>query len=138
MACGSGKLVDWASLSKIRGQLGEDFGRILNYFREDGARSLAQLEEAMGRRDAAGLVLPAHRLKAEALLFGAELLGLLAEKIEHRSRRCVEFHETPDELIGDVAQLRPLFTETLALFDREEAPSVSPRRRLAGFGRKRA
>ena len=47
--------------------------------------------------------------------------------------RCIESHEAPDELIGEVVRLRPLFEQTLALFDRELNPV---RQRVAGFGRK--
>jgi HPt (histidine-containing phosphotransfer) domain-containing protein len=127
--------VDWAVFGKARAELGADFVRILGYFREDGVKSVAAIEEAMRARSAAALVRPAHMLKGESLQFGAEPLGALAEHIELVARRCVESHDSPDELIEEVVKLRPLFTETLALFEREVNPLVN-RRPVAGFGRK--
>jgi HPt (histidine-containing phosphotransfer) domain-containing protein len=120
-------------LSHARAELGPDFVRILSYFREDGWKSLAAIEDAMRAGNAAGLVIPAHTLKGEALQFGAQPLAELAEHIEMTARRCVEQHERPDELLGDCVRLRPLFEATLALFDRATNPVVD--RRL-GFGRK--
>ena len=90
----------------------------------------------MRAMDAAALVRPAHTLKGEALQFGAESLGLLAETIEHGARRCVELQERPDELLHGVARLRSQFNETLALFDREVAPAAAAPRRPVTFGRK--
>jgi chemotaxis protein histidine kinase CheA len=89
----------------------------------------------MRARSAAALVRPAHTLKGDALQFGAEPLGELAEHIEVVARRCVETRDEPDELIPEVVKLRPLFEETLALFDRETSPLIA-RRPVAGFGRK--
>lgn len=133
----AGELVNWSVVARVRGQLGGEFARILGYFREDGVKSLIALEEAMRRGDAAALVRPAHTLKGEALQVGAEPLGLLAERIEHRARRCVEFQESPEDLLPDVARLRPLFNDTLTLLDREVPPvRVAVPRRPAVFGRK--
>ena len=64
-------LVDWTAFSKARAELGAGFVRILGYFREDGEKSIAKIEDAMHRRDATGLVIPAHTLKTEARQFGA-------------------------------------------------------------------
>jgi len=136
MAYGTTGLVNWASFSKTRTQLGNEFGRILGYFREDGVKAVVAIEEAMRRRDAVGLVRPAHTLKAEALQFGAEPLSALAEQIEHHARRCVEFHESPEELLEPVMSLRPMFHETIALFDRETAPPIAVKRPATGFGRR--
>lgn len=131
----SGALVNWSDFSQARAQLGGEFVRILGYFREDGIKSIVAIEDAMRRRDAATLVRPAHTLKGEALQFGAEPLGLLAEHIEHVARRCVETHESPEELMESVVRLRPLFEETFELFDRETA-AATPARRPVVFGRK--
>ncbi len=136
MAYGAGGLVNWASFSKARTQLGSEFSRILGYFREDGVKAVIEIEEAMRRKDAAGLVRPAHTLKAESLQFGAEPLGLLAEQIEIHARRCVEFHESPEEMLEPVMRLRPMFHETIALFDREMAPPLAVKRPATGFGRR--
>jgi histidine phosphotransfer protein HptB len=127
-------LVDWTVFRQARAELGAGFVRILGYFREDGTKSVAQVEEAMRRRDAAMLVLPAHTLKGESRQFGAEPLAQLAEKIEMTARRCVEDRDTPDELVHHVVALKPLFERTLSLFERESNPLVD--RRAGGFGRR--
>lgn len=126
-------LVDWTAFSRARAELGAGFVRILSYFREDGVKSVAAIEQAMRARNAAALVVPAHTLKGESLQFGAEPLGALAEHIETVARRCVEYHQAPDELLEDVVKLRPLFEQTLALFDRETNPLVD---RRPAFGRR--
>ena len=115
-------IVDWEAFSRTRTGLGAGFVRILGYFREDGEKSVARIEEAMHRRDTAGLVLPAHTLKSEARQFGADPLGELAEEIEFSARRSLEARMFPDELIPQVAKLRPLYLETMALFERETNP----------------
>ncbi len=126
-------IVDWPAFSQARAELGAGFVRILSYFREDGTKSVAAIEQAMRRLDAAALVIPAHTLKGEALQFGAEPLGALAEHIEQVARRCVERHERPSELVEAVVRLKPLFEQTLAMFDREINPLVD---RRPAFGRK--
>ncbi len=139
MTHGAGALVNWATFSHARAELGSEFVRILGYFRDDGVKSLAAIEEAMRAQSAVALVRPAHTLKGESLQFGAEPLGLLAEHIEHTARRCVELQQTPDELIGSVVELRPLFEQTLAVLNRETMPAAAPpiaRRPVGGFGRK--
>jgi HPt (histidine-containing phosphotransfer) domain-containing protein len=125
-------IVDLATLAQVREEYGAGFGRVLGYFRDDGRRSLLLIEEAMRTGNAAALVNPAHMLKGEALQFGALPLAELAEQIEETARRCVEDHEAPNELVGDIIRLRPLFDATLALFDRE---TNAPGRRH-GFGRR--
>jgi len=135
MTFGTGELVNWSDFSQARAQLGGEFVRILGYFREDGEKSIVAIEDAMRNRDAAALVRPAHTLKGESLQFGGEQLGLLSEHIEHTARRCVETRESPDELLEHVVRLRPLFNETVALFDRETAVAA-PVRRPVVFGRK--
>jgi HPt (histidine-containing phosphotransfer) domain-containing protein len=120
-------IVDWTVFSRARAELGSGFVRILGYFREDGEKSVAKIEDAMQRRDTTGLVIPAHTLKSEARQFGAEPLGQLAEDIEFAARRAIEQRTFPDELIPQVARLRPLYRETLELFDRESNPLVERR-----------
>jgi HPt (histidine-containing phosphotransfer) domain-containing protein len=130
---GSAAIVDWSVFSRTRTELGADFVRILGYFREDGEKSLARIEDAMQRRDTTALVLPAHTLKSDARQFGAEPLGECAEAIEHAGRRAIEMRVFPDDLIPTVAQLRPLYQRTMELFERETNPLVE--RRPGGFGR---
>ena len=125
-------LVDWTKFSQMRTELGASFVRILGYFREDGEKAVAKIEEAMHRRDAAALVLPAHTLKAEARQFGAEPVADLAEIIESEARRALESHLFPDNLLPQVAQLRPLYGQTLDLLEQETNPLAV---RRPGFGR---
>ena len=136
MSTGSGTLVNWGAFSQARTELGANFVRILGYFREDGVKSVAQIEEAMRAHNAAALVLPAHTLKGEARQFGADPLSELAEMIETIARDCVESHDTPEKALEHVVRLRPLFEATLSLLEREANPLVE--RKPAAFGRRPA
>ena len=120
-------LVDWTKFSQMRTELGASFVRILGYFREDGEKAVAKIEEAMHRRDAAGLVLPAHTLKAEARQFGAEPLAALAEAIEEAGRRALESRLFPDDILPQVARLRPLYGRTLDQLEEETNPLLTRR-----------
>ncbi len=134
-------LVDWTAFTQARSLLGAGFVRILGYFREDGVKSVFAIEQAMRGGSAAAMVIPAHTLKGEARQFGAEPLADLAEAIEQIARDCVETRDTPTEAIEHVAQLRPLFEETLALLEREANPLVERKPLtggLGGFGRRPA
>ena len=124
-------VVDWSVFTQARSELGTGFIRILGYFREDGEQAVRRIEEAMLRRDVAGLVGPADRLKTESRQFGAEPLGDLAEEIETTARRSLEMRLFPDELLPSVARLRPLYQETMELFEREANP-LAQRRHGAG------
>ncbi len=128
------ELVSWNEFTRTRSELGTAFLRILGYFREDGAKSIGAVEEAFRARNAAALVTPAHTLKGESAQFGAYRLSAMAEEIEMVARRCVETHEGPDELIEVVVAMRPCFTETMALLDRDANPLVA--RRPTTFGRR--
>lgn len=130
-----GALVNWSAFSQCRAELGAGFVRILGYFREDGVKSVAAIEQAMRDKCATALVLPAHTLKGEARQFGAEPLADLAEAIEILARDCVERHNEPHEALQHVVGLRPLFEETLALLERESNPLIT-RRAPRGFGKK--
>jgi HPt (histidine-containing phosphotransfer) domain-containing protein len=130
-------IVDWAYFEKSRAELGPGFIRILSYFKEDGVKSIAQIETAMREQNTTALVLPAHTLKGEARQLGAEPLAKVAELIESTARFCVESRRFPDELVPEVVELRRLFAETVELFDNETNPLL---KRGAGgpvgFGRK--
>lgn len=117
-------VVDATFFERSRAQLGGAFIRLLGYFREDGVKAVAQIEEAMRAGDAAAMVTPAHRLKGEAYQFGAARLGDLAERIELGARKCVETRDAPDELLVDVVALAPLFSRTLDWFDAATNPLV--------------
>lgn len=120
-------VVDWSVFQQTRAELGPGFVRILGYFQEDGEKSVAKIEDAMRRRDAAALVIPAHTLKSEARQFGAEPLGELAEEIEFAARRAVESRLFPDELLPAVAKLRSLYQMTMELFEKEANPLAQRR-----------
>jgi chemotaxis protein histidine kinase CheA len=128
-------IVDWAYFEKSRAELGPGFIRILSYFKEDGVKSIAQIESAMREQNTTALVLPAHTLKGEARQLGAEPLAKIAELIESTARFCIESRRFPDELVPEVVELRRLFTATVELFDKETNPLLT-RDRPAGFGRK--
>lgn len=133
---GNAELVNWQEFKRTRAELATAFMRILGYFREDGEKAIGLIEQAFRDRNAAALVAPAHKLKGEAAQFGAHRLSFMAEQIEMVARRCVECHESPEELIEIVVALRPCFAETLALLDREANPLAM--RKPAAFGRRAA
>ena len=135
-------VVDQAVFERARAALGADFVRILGYFLEDGARSVAELEAAFRERAAARLVTPAHRLKGEARQLGAIAIAEAAFVIEMGARRALETQSDPAELLVPVAQLQPLWAETVAVLERETNPLVqrAPKGGTApvaagGFGR---
>ncbi|MBA3666914.1 MAG: Hpt domain-containing protein [Sphingomonas sp.] len=130
-------MVDWVHFEKNRAELGPSFIKILSYFREDGAKSVLEIEQAMHEQNTIALVIPAHTLKGEARQFGAEPLALVAENIEQVARFCIETHAFPDHLIPDVVELRRLWRETIELFEKETNP-LQTRSAAAsgGFGRK--
>lgn len=130
---GGDQLVDWTAFQAARSELGAGFVRILGYFREDGVKSVAAIEEAMRNGNAAALVLPAHTLKGESRQFGAEPLSVLAESIEVIARQCVETRDRPDQALEHVVKLRPTFEATLTMLEREANPLVE---RRPQFGRR--
>jgi chemotaxis protein histidine kinase CheA len=89
----------------------------------------------MRDENTAALVLPAHTLKGESRQLGAEPVAKIAELIETTARFCIEAHRFPDELIPEVVELRRLFNETVALFEKATNPLVT-RNSPGGFGRK--
>jgi HPt (histidine-containing phosphotransfer) domain-containing protein len=129
------QIVDWVHFERSRTELGAGFIRILSYFREDGSKSVAQIEEAMHDQNTAALVLPAHTIKGEARQFGAEPLAQIAELIESSARLCVETRRFPDELVPEVVELRRLFNRTVELFDKATNPLLT-RNPQGAFGRK--
>jgi histidine phosphotransfer protein HptB len=131
----SGPLVNWEAFAQARSELGANFVRILGYFREDGIKSVDQIEAAMRAHNAAAMVLPAHTLKGESRQFGADPLADLAEEIEVMARACVERQDTPEIALAAVVRLRPLFESTLGLLEREANPLVE---RRPVFGRRPA
>ncbi len=130
-------IVDWVYFEKNRTELGPGFIRILSYFKEDGVKSIAQIESAMREQNTTALVIPAHTLKGESRQLGAEPLAALAELIENTARVCIETHRFPSELVPQVVQLRKMFNETVELFDKATNPLMSRTAPVTGgFGRK--
>ena len=130
-------IVDWVHFERSRAELGPGFIRILGYFREDGAKSLGQIEQAMREQNTTALVIPAHTLKGEARQLGAETLAKIAELIESTARFCIESRRFPDELVREVVELRRLFETTVEQFDKATNPLMSRARGgPTGFGRK--
>ena len=127
-------IVDWTHFEKSRAELGPGFIRILSYFKEDGVKSIAQIEQAMHEQNTPALVIPAHTLKGESRQLGAEPLANIAELIEQTARFCVETHRFPDELVPQVVELRRLFNQTVELFDKATNPLMT-RGAPGGFGR---
>ncbi len=132
---GAPDIIDWVHFEQSRAELGPGFIRILSYFREDGTKSVSQIEQAMHEGNATALVIPAHTLKGEARQFGAEPLAAIAELIESTARLCIETHRFPDELVKDVVELRKLFQQTIELFEKATNPLVT-RASQGEFGRK--
>ena len=128
-------IVDWTHFEKSRAELGPGFIRILSYFKEDGTKSIAQIEQAMRDENTTALVIPAHTLKGESRQLGAEPMAKIAELIETTARFCVETHRFPDELVPQVVELRRLFNQTIELFDKATNPLMT-RAAPTGFGRK--
>lgn len=128
-------IVDWGHFEKSRSELGPGFIRIISYFKEDGVKSISQIEMAMHQQNTAALVIPAHTLKGESRQLGAEPLAAVAELIETTARFCIESHRFPDELVPQVVELRRLFDQTVELFEKATNPLVS-RSGGTGFGRK--
>ncbi len=128
-------IVDWAHFEKSRSELGPGFIRILSYFKEDGIKSIAQIERAMREENTVALVIPAHTLKGESRQLGAEPMAKVAELIETTARFCIESRRFPDELVPEVVELRRLFNETIELFEKATNPLVT-RSGPGGFGRK--
>ena len=128
-------VVDWTHFEKSRTELGPAFIRILSYFKEDGVKSIGQIEQAMREENTTALVVPAHTLKGEARQLGAEPVAKIAELIETTARFCLESHRFPDELVPQVVELRSLFNQTVELFEKATNPLVQ-RAAPSGFGRK--
>ena len=136
MADEAREIVDWEHFEKSRTELGSGFIRILSYFKEDGVKSISQIEQAMRDENTVALVIPSHTLKGEARQLGAEPLAKIAELIETTARFCVESHRFPDELVPEVVQLRALFDQTVELFEKATNPIVQRTPPATGFGRK--
>ena len=129
-------IIDWAHFERSRKELGPGFIKILGYFKEDGVKSIAQIEQAMREHNTTALVIPAHTLKGQSRQLGAGPLADIAELIETTARFCIESHRFPDELVPQVVELRRLFAETVAVFDKETNPLLTRGGPTGGFGRR--
>lgn len=122
--------MDWTEFDSVREELGANFARILRYFSEDGIKSVEVIEQAIRDKNTVDLIVPAHTLKGEALQFGARPLSTIAEKIEMTARHLVEIQQTPEELVPDAAELRPVFEATLESLEKATNPLVQRRSAL--------
>ena len=129
-------IVDWGHFEKSRAELGPGFIKILGYYREDGAKSLSLIEQAMRDHNTVALVIPAHTLKGESRQFGAEGVADVAEKIETTARYCIESGSFPEHLIPDVVELRRRYAQTVEMFDQKVSPLAQRSRPQGGFGKK--
>jgi histidine phosphotransfer protein HptB len=120
-------VVDWARFAQSRTQLGPRFLRVINYFREDGGKSIAAIEASLRVRNPIGMIGPADLLKNDALQIGALSVAEIAEDIEFAARDCVEWRQAPDALLESVMALKAHFAETLTLLDREVNPLLAKR-----------
>jgi histidine phosphotransfer protein HptB len=122
MAIQSIELIDWAVFAHARSHTGANIVRLLHFFREDGIKSVGQIEDAMRARNAAAIIGPAELVKADAEQIGAIQLAELAQEIEFGARDCVDWHQEPDVLLESILKLRPLLEESLAVLEREANP----------------
>jgi histidine phosphotransfer protein HptB len=122
-------IIDWERFAQTRTQLGGRFVRVLDYFREDGAKSVAAIEDAIRTRNAIAVIGPADMLKNDAIQIGALSVAELAEDIEFAARDCVEWHEAPDALLEQVLLLRDQFMDTVVQLDGETKPLLMKRAR---------
>jgi histidine phosphotransfer protein HptB len=125
MAQASEVIIDWARFAQARTQLGSNFVRVIGYFREDGLKSVKAIEDAMRALNAVSMIGPADLLKMDAMQIGALSVAELAEDLEFAARDCVEWHQTPDNMIEQVLQLRSILETTLDQLDREVNPLVA-------------
>ena len=119
--------INWQAFAETRALLGGGFVRIMGYFREDGMKSVAAIEDAIRQNDSSKLILPAHTLKGESWQFGAERLAELCEEIEVSARHYVEIRQDPADLVEKVAELRPIFEATLGALEKEVSPLIERR-----------
>lgn len=122
--------IDWTAFEQARARFGPDFLRRLSFLREDGERTVDQIECAMRACSAVELVKPAGTLKDGAYDFGAEALGEVAERIELAAIHCVQTRETPDEALPLVAGLRALFEGSLGQLEEASSPLLRKTRAL--------
>jgi hypothetical protein len=120
-------VIDWPAFGQARATLGNNFPRILGYFREDGTKAVLEIEDAMRASHAGTMIIPAEKVKSGAFELGAQSLGILAEEIEFGARDCLETRMPPTALLELVIQLRPLFEKTMEQLDRESNPLMDRR-----------
>jgi histidine phosphotransfer protein HptB len=115
-------VIDWARFAQARSQLGSNFVRVIDYFREDGTKSVTAIEDGMRALNPIAMVGPADLLKMDAMQIGALSVAELAEDVEHAARDCIEWQQSPADLLHNVVQLRSVLEGTLEQLDREVNP----------------
>ncbi len=115
-------IIDEEAFARCKARLGGNFVRVLGYLRDDGLKSVAVVEEAMRMGDAVAMIGPAEMIKADAFDLGAIALAETAEHIEMSARDCVEWHQSPDNLLESVVALRRIFAETVVMLTEISSP----------------
>jgi HPt (histidine-containing phosphotransfer) domain-containing protein len=85
----SGPFLDPGVLDALRDSVGGDEAFVVDLvetYLSDAAAQLADVEAAIGSRDAAALVRPAHTLKSASFTVGAMRLGERSRTLEQRGR----------------------------------------------------
>jgi hypothetical protein len=127
---------------KSRAELGPGFIRILSYFREDGAKSVAQIEQAMHEQNTVALVIPGAHAEGRIAPVRRRAAGRIAELIETPRASAVRRNPplSPTSWCPRWSSFAALFNETVELFDKATNPLLTARardqRRAGGFGRK--
>jgi histidine phosphotransfer protein HptB len=120
-------IVDWERFAQARTTLGANFLRVIGYFNDDGAKSVAAIEDALRMRNAIAMIGPADLLKSDAMQIGALSVAEIAEDIEFGARDCVEWRQSPEILLEPVMQLRILFENSVGQFEKEVNPLLTRR-----------
>lgn len=115
-------IIDSEAFAHCKARLGGNFVRVLGYLRDDGLKSLAVVEDAMRMGDAVAMIGPAELIKSDAFDLGAIALAETAEHIEMSARDCVEWRQSPDNLLESVVALRRIFAETITELTQASSP----------------
>ena len=127
-------IVDWALFEKNRAELGPGFIKIISYFREDGAKSVAQIEQAMREENTVGLVFRPTPSRASLRQLGAEPLAKIADS-SNSPRACAWKPSASPTSSCRKSSRCAACSQTVALFDKATNPLVTCAA-PGGFGRR--
>lgn len=104
--------IDLAALSETQKLVGERIGTITQYFLEDGARYVHDIEQAITHAATLEpLIISAHSLKSSARQFGMITLSDLARRIEETARTAPDITSARAALAPLISPLRDAFDE---------------------------